>query len=151
MDARLYAPKPMGLAGVLLDLQLTDRLSYDTERNTLFANFEGMAVRTPEDVESIHRVFDALCTRIGRKVRLIVNYDGFKLDEAVSDAYFERVSELQARHYTSATRYTTSAFMRAKLGASLSSRNVASHVFETHAEATAFTDRRAASLGEGRK
>jgi hypothetical protein len=30
---------PMQLFGALLDLQLSDRLSYDAERNTLFANF----------------------------------------------------------------------------------------------------------------
>jgi propionate CoA-transferase len=138
MDARLYRPKPMGLAGVLLDLQLTDRLSYDAERNTLFANLEGMSVRTTEDVESIRRVFDALCSGIGHKVALIVNYDGFKLDEGIADAYFEMVGELQSRHYSTATRYTTSAFMRAKLGASLASRIAAAHVFETHAEAVDF-------------
>ena len=146
MDARLYRPKPMGLAAVLLDLQLADRLSYDDERNTLFANFEGMTIRTLENVESIRRIFDALCTRIGRKVRLIVNYDGFKLDESVSDTYFEMVSELQAKHYSTATRYTTSAFMRVKLGRSLASRSTAAHVFETHAEAVAFTDQN--SIGQ---
>src|SRR4029079_2218640 len=44
---------------------------------------------------------------------------------------------------TTATRYTTSAFMRMKLGASLPSRNAAAHVFETRAEATEVLDRRA--------
>jgi propionate CoA-transferase len=52
------------------------------------------------------------------------------------------VAELQAKHYTTATRYTTSAFMRMKLGASLPSRHIAQHIFETHAEATGFLDRR---------
>ena len=53
---------------------------------------------------------------------MIVNYDGFRLDEALSDAYFEMVSELQAKHYGTAVRYTTSSFMRMKLGAELTSR-----------------------------
>jgi propionate CoA-transferase len=141
MDPRLYRARPMGLAAALLDLQLADRLSYDEERNTLFANFEGMAMRTPEDVASVRRVFDALCQRLGRKVHLIVNYDGFRLDEALQDAYFEMVSELQARHYLTATRYTTSAFMRAKLGNELSLRKAAAHVFETRAEALEFVQR----------
>ena len=141
MDARLYRPRPMGLAAALGDLRLADRLSYDAERNTLFANFEGMAVQSAEDIDSVRRVVDALCGRIGRKVAFIANYDGFRIDEAVSDAYFEMVGELHASHYTSATRYTTSAFMRMKLGASLPLRSVAAHVFETHAEAVAFTDR----------
>ena len=112
-------PKPMGLCAALLDLQLADRLSYDAERNTLFANFEGMAIRSMDDIESVRRVFEALCSRIGRKVALVVNYDGFRLDETLSDAYFEMVGELQAKYYSTATRYTTSAFMRSKLGAAL--------------------------------
>ena len=142
MDARIYQRRPMGLAAVLLDLRLTDRLTYDIERNTLFANFEGMSIRTTEDIESVRRVFDTLCKSIGRKVALIVNYDGFQLDDALTDAYFEMVAGLQARHYTTATRYTTSAFMRMKLGAALPSRLAAAHVFETHAEAVEFLRRR---------
>jgi hypothetical protein len=38
-----FLPQIMGLATVLLDLQMSRRLSYDAERNTTFANFEGMA------------------------------------------------------------------------------------------------------------
>ena len=141
MDARLYRPQPMGLAAALLDLQLADRLSFDAERNTLFANFERMAVQSADDIESVRRVVDALCSRIGHKVAFIANYDGFVIDDAVSDAYFEMVRGLHALHYTTATRYTTSAFMRMKLGASLSLRSVAAHVFETQSEAVAYTDR----------
>jgi propionate CoA-transferase len=142
MDPRIYRPKPMGLAAVLEDLQLTDRVSYDEERNILFANFEAMTVRSDDDVECVRRVFDALCTKIGRRVALIVNYDGFRLDDSVADAYFEMVADLQARHYTTTTRYTTSAFMRMKLGEALASRQAAAHVFETHAEATEFLRKR---------
>jgi propionate CoA-transferase len=142
MDPRICRAKPMQLFAALLDLQLADRLSYDAERDTLFANFEGMVIRSSEDIESIRRVFDALCSRIGHKVALVVNYDGFRLDESLSDAYFEMVSELQAKHYSTAVRYTTSAFMRMKLGAELSLRRSAAHVFETHAEAAAFAAQR---------
>ncbi len=138
MDARIGSPKPMQLFAALLDLRLADRLSYDAERNTLFANFEGLAIRTPDDIQSVHRVFDALCRRIGRKVALVANYDGFRLEESLADAYFEMVSELQAKYYATAVRYTTSAFMRLKLGAELSARRSAAHVFETRDEATAF-------------
>jgi len=138
MDARIFRSKAMGLSALLLDLQLADRLSYDAERNVLFVNFEHMAIASIEDVDSVRRVFDALCLKIGRKVALVANYDGFRLDEALGDAYFEMVGELQSKYYSSATRYTTSAFMRAKLGSSLHSRHAAAHVFETRAEATDF-------------
>jgi propionate CoA-transferase len=138
MDPRIFHPRPMQLFAALLDLQLSDRLSYDVERQTLFANFEGMSIRTADDIESVRRVFEALCERIGHRVALVVNYDGFRLDETLSDAYFEMVSALQAKYYSTAVRYTTSAFMRLKLGAELSARRSAAHVFETRDEAAAF-------------
>ena len=50
------------------------------------------------------------------------------------------ITYMQRRYYSSASRYTTSAFMRLKLGAALSERNLAPHVFETREEAHAFTD-----------
>ena len=107
----------MGLEQDLLGLSLAERISYDESRNTLFANFEGLQVRTIEDVELIRREFERTCRAIGRKVHLIVNYDGFALDEAVSEAYFSTITYLQQRYYETASRYTTSAFMRLKLGA----------------------------------
>ena len=138
MDPRIYRIKPMGLSTVLQDLQLTDRLSYDEDRNLLFANLEGMAIRSVDDIECVRRVYDALCTKVGRRVALIANYDGFRVDESLADDYFEMVAELQAKHYTTTTRYTTSAFMRMKLGEALFSRHAGAHVFETHAEASEF-------------
>jgi propionate CoA-transferase len=90
----------------------------------------GLSIRSADDIESVRRVFEALCRRIGHKVALVVNYDGFRLDETLSDAYFEMVSELQAKYYSTAVRYTTSAFMRLKLGAELSAGRSAAHVFE---------------------
>jgi propionate CoA-transferase len=72
-------------------------------------------------------------------VALVANYDGFYLDPMVSDAYFSMITYMQNRYYSSASRYTTSAFMRLKLGAGLAERNLAPHVFETWAEAQAFS------------
>ena len=71
--------------------------------------------------------------------RLVANYDGFYLDPMVSDAYFSMITYMQNRYYSSASRYTTSAFMRLKLGAALAERNLAPHVFETWTEAQAFS------------
>ena len=137
MDARLYARRAMGLASMLIDLELDERLSYDAERNLLFANYEGFAVRSAEDIESVRRVFETRCRLIGRKVAAVINYDGLRLDEACADAFFEMAGELQRRYYSAATRYATSAFMRMKLGAALPLRDASAHVFETQAEAVA--------------
>ena len=55
----------------------------------------------------------------------------------MSDAYFSMITYMEGRYYATASRYTTSAFMRLKLGAALTDRNLAPHVFETRAEAHA--------------
>jgi propionate CoA-transferase len=138
MSESLFRRGPMNLAALLQDMQLSDRLSYDAARNTLFANFEGLVVNTPADIESIRRVFESRCEGIGQRVALIVNYDAFRVDEALAERYLEMVAELQQRFYASATRYTTSAFMRAKLGSALAARDFAPHVFETRTEALGF-------------
>ena len=67
-------------------------------------------------IDSVRRVVDAMCAGIGRKVALVASCDGFRIDEALSDAYFAMVEGLHAGHYSQATRYAASAFMRAKLG-----------------------------------
>jgi propionate CoA-transferase len=45
------------------------------------------------------------------------------------------VRELVDRHYISVARYTTSGFLRAKLGPALAARGVAPHIYETAADA----------------
>ena len=50
------------------------------------------------EVDSMRRVVDAMCVGIGRKVALVANCDGFRIDEALSDAYFAMVEALHARH-----------------------------------------------------
>ena len=135
---RIFRPEVMGLEQALLGLSLAERISYDAERNTIFLNFEGFQVRTLADVDLVRREMERQCRAIGRKVALVVNYDGFTLDPAVSDAYFSMITYMESRYYASASRYTTSAFMRLKLGAGLSERDLKPHVFETPAEAHAF-------------
>jgi len=92
MDARLFRPEPMGMEQMLLGLGMADRISYDPERQTLFINYEGFEVRTTEDVELVRREVESRCREIGHRVAVIVNYDGFTLAPAVSDAYFSMVT-----------------------------------------------------------
>jgi propionate CoA-transferase len=138
MDSKLFRPEPMGLEAMLLGLSVAERISFDAEQDTLFINWEGFHVRTTDDVELVRREVEGRCRTIGHRIAVVVNYDSFTLDPAVSDAFFSTITYLQQRYYTSASRYTTSAFMRLKLGASLSERALAPHVFETLPEAQAF-------------
>jgi len=139
MNELIFRPEPMGLEQLLLGLSLSERITYDQQRNTIFINFEGFQVRTTADVDLVRREVEARCKAIGKKVALVANYDGFYLDPTVSDAYFSMITYMQNRYYSSASRYTTSAFMRLKLGAGLAERNLAPHVFETWAEAQTFS------------
>ena len=128
----------MGLDHVLLGRSLADRIGYDAERNTLFVNFEGFDVKSVEDVDLVRREVERVCRAVGKPVALVANYDGFHLEPVVSDTYFSMIAYLEQRYYRSASRYTTSAFMRLKLGEGLAERHVAPHIFETGVEARAF-------------
>jgi propionate CoA-transferase len=86
----------------------------------------------------VRRVVEERCQTIGKKVALVVNYDNFLIDAAVSDTYAAMVRYMETHYYTTASRYTTSAFLRLKLGEALARRRVAPHIFETADEAHAF-------------
>ena len=66
-----------------------------------------------------------------------MNYDSFRLDDEVAREYADMVRDMEDAHYTLVSRYTTSAFMRVKLGRELT-RTVRPHIFESKAEAQAF-------------
>lgn len=74
---------------------------------------------------------------LNRRVYAIVNYDNFSILPGVLDAYSEMVKDLMERFYSGVTRYTTSSFLRMKLGDALSSRNVAPYIYESSEEAHA--------------
>ena len=137
MDRRIFKPGPMDVRRSLLDLDLTDRLAYDADRNILFLNFEGLHVRRREDIAKIRDTVMARCRQIGRRVAVVVNYDAFQIADDIADNYAAMVGALEEDYYTSVSRYSTSAFMRIKLGQVLT-RTVRPHIFESKAEAQAF-------------
>jgi propionate CoA-transferase len=51
------------------------------------------------------------------------------------DEYSDAVRSVVDRFYSGVTRYTTSGFLRVKLGEALEKRGVAPHIFESAAEA----------------
>ena len=70
-----------------------------------------------------------------KKVNAIINYDNFDIAPDLVDIYTDMVKRLVDRFYLKVTRYTTSTFLRMKLGTALSQRHVAPHIYESHAEA----------------
>ncbi len=135
MDWRIFRPEPMGVKETLLAIALVERISYDAKQNVLFLNFEGLEVRSEKDVADIREAVEKRCRAAGRPVDVIVNYDAFKIDEGVLDAYADMAKEMVGHYYNKVSRYTTSAFMRLKLGDELTKRNVAPHIFESQEEA----------------
>ena len=140
MNRRLFEDAPMGLRDDLLSLPLPSRYSYDLEKNLFFVNFERLTVHSHRDIEAIREAAERILTAIGHKVPAIVNYDNFLILPELEDAYAEMVRDIVGRFYTSVTRYTTSAFMRLKLGEALARRDMAPYVFETAEEARAFIE-----------
>jgi len=137
MDARIFLPAAMKLNDTLLSISLVDRMQYDATQGIAYYNFQGLQVRNKKDVEDIRHAAQALCMPIGKKVAVVVNYDNFQIDESVVDDYSAMVKEVNDAYYTDVSRYTTSAFMRLKLGAALARRGLAAHIYETPQEALA--------------
>ena len=135
MDAALFAAAPLGLRARLLMLPLADRFNYDADSRTFFINFERLSIRSAEDVEAVRREVERRLAPLGHKVWGVVNYDHFALDPQVEDDWAAMVRELVDRHYLDVARYTTSGFLRAKLGPALAARGVAPHIYETAADA----------------
>ena len=135
MDAAIFNPAPMELRERMLAMPLAARFSYDAEQNILFINFERLRVTSVADVTALEREVEALTGPLGHRVYAIVNYDHFELAPEVEDEYAAMVKRLEERFYTHVTRFSTSGFLRAKLGAALKRRDVAPHVYESADEA----------------
>lgn len=138
MDARIFRDAPMELERDLLGLDLSRRIAYDAGEDRLYLNFEGLQVHTAADVERVRAAVEEVCQGIGHRVPVVVNYDGALIAEPVIDAYAAMVRHMEETWYTQVSRYTTSVFMRLKLGRALEERAVKPHVFESRGEAEAF-------------
>ena len=135
MDERIFRLPPMDLKKDLLHKPISERLKYDPATNVFFVNFEGLHVRSMEDIEEIRTQTEAILGPLGRKVDAIVNYDNFSILPELVDDYADAVKYVVSRFYEKVTRYTTSAFLRMKLGDGLKARGFASHVYESREEA----------------
>ena len=134
MDARLFHAATMGLEVMLLDRPLADRFTFNRARSILFIDFTGYRVQHVEQVEAVREHVKSLVEPLGRKVEAVIDYDGCNIDPTIAEAWFDMARDVQARFYDKASRYTTSAFMRLKLGVALQRREMAPHVFESAAK-----------------
>lgn len=135
MDECIFKPEPMGLKNFLLSVSLEERLNYNPKKNMFFVNFEGLSVNTKEDIDNIENCVIERLSSLNKKVFTIVNYDNFTINPDIVDDYLTMVDRLVKQYYSGVTRYTTSAFLRLKLGEAMKKRNVASHIYESSEEA----------------
>lgn len=134
MDARIFRPEPMNLKDDLLSVPLEERFTYNPEENIFFVNFENFFVRSRGDIEKIRDTAEKILVPIGKKVFTIVNYDNFNILPELVDEYADMVKYIMG-YYEKTTRYTTSTFLRMKLGDELQERGVAPHICENRDEA----------------
>ena len=104
-------------------------------RAEVIAAFEDLQVKSMEVIEDVVAKIREICGPLGHKVYAVVNYDGFELDGDLEDGYLDAVQEMDDTYFHGVTRFTTSAFMRAKLGSALEARGVAPHIYESEDEA----------------
>ena len=140
MDERIFKEGIMGLRNELQVIPLEERLIYNTEDNSFFVNFENYNIRTREEIQKIKVRVEEMLAPLGKKVDTIVNYDNFNILPELIDEYSDMVQYVM-RFYNEVTRYTTSAFLRMKLGDELQKRDVAPQMFESkEAAKKALTD-----------
>jgi propionate CoA-transferase len=135
MDERIFWDDPIGLKEDLLSLSLEERIIYHPAENIIYVNFENYRVQNSDDVRDIEEAVGNILLPLGKKVFAIVNYDNFIIYPEIIDEYTAMVRRLMDNYYTGVTRYTTSTFLRMKLGDALQKRNVAPHIYETREEA----------------
>jgi len=135
MDARIFRPGPMGLRDILLSIPLDRRFTYEPEHNLFFVNFERLTIRSQADIDNIREEAERKLKPLGRKVYAIVNYDNATILPDVLEAYTQMVHGLMNKYYWGVTRYSTSSFLRIKLGNALKNRGVAPHIYESAEEA----------------
>ena len=142
MDPRIFRAEPIGLRRLLEERPIASRFELDPDREILFINFAGLAIKAERDLDDISASVERICAPLGRRIRAVVDYDGFSVPAHLADAYAELVRELTERYYERVTRYTSSAFLRLKLGAALQAHHVDPELFDTQRHALESLKRR---------
>lgn len=137
MNARIFQDEPMELLEELTNRNLSERISYDANRNILFLNLEGWSVRKKSDLTDLKEVLVEACEKAGKLVNAVVNQDGCRIADDLHDDYLELLDFMVKRYYATTARYTTSAFMRLKMQDALPQRGLQPHILETASEAKA--------------
>lgn len=138
MDERIFREDPMELIADLSNRSLPDRVTLDGRRSLLFINLEGWSVRKKSDITDLRSVLVAACENAEQKVNAVINQDGFRVADDLHDDFTDMLDEMLKYYFASATRYSTSAFMRLKMQEQLLQRGKQPHIQETDDDVTVF-------------
>lgn len=131
MDRRIFVEDHLQLRDDLIGIPISERLTLDAERRRFFIDFEGLEVRTQADIDRIRTTIADQLSGLGYQVQAIVNYDKFSIVPELMEPYVAMVQGLMDAFYSDATRYTSNAFLRSRLGAMLESGAVPANLYET--------------------
>lgn len=140
MDPRIFTDAPMGLHDDLLTLGIEHRIQFDAVREILFINLAKMNIRTLADLSEIKTRVETVLAPLGRKVDVVVNYDQTQIDDHLTHDWADMVDDLETRLYNHVARYSTSAFLRRKLGQTLERRRRGTIFDSERAAETALRD-----------
>ena len=136
MDKRIFETKVMKLRKTLLEIPTANRLVYDKQQNIVFANMSGLDIVTKDDLVKLGKELNKFFKELGEKVNIVSNYDGISVAPRLASQFANLLSQLEYDYYLTSTHYTTSAFLRQKLGEDLKQRSIQPHIFETQQEAS---------------
>ncbi|KAG1702691.1 Caffeate CoA-transferase [Nymphon striatum] len=136
MDKCIFETKVMKLRKTLLEIPTANRLYHDKQQNIVFANLSGLDIASKEDLAKLDRELNKFFKGVGEKVNIVSNHDGISVAPRLAAKFVNLLSQLEYDYYLTSTHYTTSAFLRQKLGADLKQRSIQPHIFETKQEAS---------------
>ncbi|MEM9278823.1 MAG: acyl CoA:acetate/3-ketoacid CoA transferase [Pseudomonadota bacterium] len=138
MDVRIFNERTMKLRKEMLDIPVSERLVYDEVSNIVYANMSGLDVSTKDELVALDDELNRFFTKLGRKVNIVANYDGISIAPRLSSKFMNLLGQLEYDYYLTSTHYTTSAFMRQKLGHDFKNRSIPPHIFESREEAASY-------------
>ena len=141
MDHRIFCEPPMGIREQFMLKELRKRVTYQSDSNTLNLDFSSLELETIEDVDNIKRVVEEVCKKVGRKVNAIVNYNGFRLDDNIFDAYMEMGEFVISNYYHRVARHNTNEKTRSKFDNEYRRRELAANIFASREEALEYIAR----------
>lgn len=136
MDKCIFENRGMKLRKTLLEIPTVNRMYYDKQQNIVFANLSGLDIATKDDLAKLDRELNKFFKNLGEKVNIVSNHDGISIAPPLAGKFANLLSQLEYDYYLTSTHYTTSAFLRQKLGEDLKQRSIQPHIFETKQEAS---------------